>query len=37
MLQRDPGRLDGKRVVVYEFAARELAFGDWKLLPLPAP
>ena len=32
MLQRDPGRLDGKRVVVYQFAARELAFGDWKLI-----
>ncbi len=36
MLQREPGRLDGKRVVVYQFAARELAFGDWKILPLPA-
>ena len=34
MLQRDPGRLDGKRVVVYQFAARELAFGDWKVIPL---
>jgi len=33
MLQRDPGRLDGKRVVVYQFAARELAFGDWKVIP----
>ena len=33
MLQRDPGRLDGKLVVVYQFATRELAFGDWKLLP----
>lgn len=37
MLQRDPDRLDGKRVVVYQFAARELAFGDWKLAPLPPP
>ena len=37
MLLRDPGRLDGKRVVVYQFAARELAFGDWKVIPLPAP
>jgi alginate O-acetyltransferase complex protein AlgJ len=36
MLQRDPGRLNGKRVVVYQFAARELSFGDWKVLPLPA-
>jgi alginate O-acetyltransferase complex protein AlgJ len=36
MLQRDPDRLRGKRVVIYQFAARELAFGDWKVLPLPA-
>jgi alginate O-acetyltransferase complex protein AlgJ len=28
LLQRDPDRLTGKRVVVYEFAARELALGD---------
>lgn len=34
MLQQDPGRLNGKRVVIYQFAARELAFGDWKVLPL---
>lgn len=34
MLQRDPRRLDGKRVVVYQFAMRELAFGDWKVLRL---
>jgi len=34
MLQRDPSRLDGKRVVIYQFAARELSFGDWRLLPL---
>ena len=33
MLQRDPGRLDRKRVVIYQFAARELAVGDWKVLP----
>jgi len=31
MLGRDPRRLDGKRVVVYQFAARELAFGDWRV------
>ena len=31
MLRRDPRRLDGKRVVVYQFAARELAFGDWRV------
>ena len=36
MLQRDPARLDGKRVVVYQFAARELAGGDWKVIRLPA-
>ncbi|MBV9998042.1 MAG: hypothetical protein JO015_02910 [Verrucomicrobia bacterium] len=29
---RDP--LAGKKVVVWAFAARELAFGNWKLLPL---
>jgi hypothetical protein len=34
MLARDPDRLAGTRVVVWQFAARELAFGDWKLLPL---
>ncbi len=28
-------RLAGKKVVVYELAARELAFGDWRVLPLP--
>ena len=27
-------RLAGKKVVVWEFAVRELSFGDWKLLPL---
>jgi alginate O-acetyltransferase complex protein AlgJ len=37
MLQRDPERLHGKRVVVYQFAARELASGDWKSIPLPVP
>jgi alginate O-acetyltransferase complex protein AlgJ len=37
MLHRDPSRLDGKRVVVYQFAARELMFGDWKLFPLDSP
>lgn len=30
-------RLAGKRVVLYQFAARELAFGDWKLFDLPPP
>ena len=35
MLQRTPERLEGKRVVVYQFAERELAFGDWKMIGLP--
>jgi alginate O-acetyltransferase complex protein AlgJ len=26
-----PLRLAGKRVVIYQFAARELSFGDWKI------
>jgi hypothetical protein len=34
MLQREPDRLHGKRVVVYQFATRELTFGDWKVLPI---
>ena len=28
-------RLDGKRVLVYQFATRELFSGDWKLIPMP--
>jgi hypothetical protein len=32
----DRARLDDVRVVVYQFAARELAFGDWRLIALPA-
>lgn len=32
MLQRDPTRLDAKRVVVYQFATRELSFGDWRMV-----
>jgi hypothetical protein len=31
MLQADPARLQGTRVVIYQFAARELAFGDWRV------
>ncbi|HUF47701.1 MAG TPA: hypothetical protein VMM93_07780 [Vicinamibacterales bacterium] len=34
LLVQDPGRLEGTRVVVWQFATRELAFGDWKVLPL---
>jgi hypothetical protein len=33
-LKRGCNRLAGKKVVVWEFAARELAQGDWKLLDL---
>jgi alginate O-acetyltransferase complex protein AlgJ len=29
-------RLAGKRVVIWEFAARELSAGDWKRIELPA-
>jgi len=34
-LARSPGRLAGKRVVICEFAARDLSGGDWKIAPLP--
>ncbi len=34
-LERDPHRLDGVRVVVWQFAARELTIGDWRETPLP--
>jgi alginate O-acetyltransferase complex protein AlgJ len=37
MLQQDASRLEGKRVVIYQFAVRELTEGDWKVLPLPPP
>jgi hypothetical protein len=33
-LQKWRDRLAGKQVVIYEFAARELAVGDWKMLDL---
>ena len=32
-----PDRLVGKKVVIWEFAERELTLGDWQVLPLPAP
>lgn len=39
LLSREAGaendRLAGKRVVVWQFAARELASGDWRVTPLP--
>lgn len=28
-------RLAGKRIVIWQFAARELAFGDWRVIRLP--
>ena len=34
-LNRGRDRLTGKRVLVYQFATRELFFGDWKLLSIP--
>jgi alginate O-acetyltransferase complex protein AlgJ len=34
-LAEQPDRLTGKRVVIWEFSARELEIGDWKLLPVP--
>jgi len=40
-LARGHDRLAGKKLVVWEFAARELAFGDWKMIEMklgqPAP
>lgn len=33
-LSRGRDRLDGKKLVVWEFAERELAFGDWKDIAL---
>lgn len=36
-LAADPGRLATTRVVVWQFATRELAFGDWAVVPLPPP
>jgi hypothetical protein len=33
-LARGRDRLAGKKLVVWEFAARELSFGNWKMLPL---
>ncbi len=37
-LADDPGRLAGKRLVIYQFAVRELAVGDWKMIELnPSP
>jgi alginate O-acetyltransferase complex protein AlgJ len=34
-MQSHGDRLTGKRLVIYQFAARELASGDWRVLELP--
>ncbi len=36
-LQAGQDRLAGKRVVIWEFASRELSVGDWKPLDFPRP
>lgn len=36
-IARGDDRLAGKRIVIWQFAARELASGDWKRFPLPKP
>ena len=33
-LQRGNDRLAGKKLVIWQFASRELSFGDWKMLSL---
>ncbi len=33
-LARGRDRLAGKKVVIWQFAARELAVGDWRIIPL---
>jgi hypothetical protein len=33
-LARDPERLATTRVLIYQFATRELSHGDWRLVPL---
>ncbi|MDB5340021.1 MAG: hypothetical protein JWN70_5640 [Planctomycetaceae bacterium] len=35
--QPGPDRLAGKKLVIWQFAERELTFGDWQILPLPRP
>jgi len=34
-LARSPGRLNGKKFLLYEFSMRELSGGDWKVISLP--
>lgn len=33
-LKRGKDRLAGKKIVIWEFAARELSIGDWKIIPM---
>ena len=33
-IARGDDRLAGKRLVIWEFAARELAVGDWRIIPM---
>lgn len=35
-LAQNPARLNRKRIVIYQFATRELSTGDWKPLAFPA-
>ncbi len=35
LLQGGPDRLAGKRVIIWQFAERELAFGDWRVIDVP--
>jgi hypothetical protein len=35
LAQAGAARLAGKRVVIWQFATRELVFGDWRLIALP--
>ncbi|PTY04179.1 hypothetical protein DB346_05180 [Verrucomicrobia bacterium LW23] len=35
-LAQGRNRLQGKKILVWEFASRELSVGDWKLIDLPA-
>jgi hypothetical protein len=35
MLAAGEDRLAGKRVVIYQFAVRELAVGDWRMIDVP--
>jgi len=34
-LRSNPERLKNKKVVIWQFSMRDLAFGDWKIVPLP--